>query len=195
MCANCDVVTARPQRQRQQVYVFGPFELDKSGRRLRRDGVTLNLPPKAFDVLTCLLDHAGQLLTKQALFDLVWRGAIVSDNALMQAIRQIRLVLDDDAANPKYLETVPRAGYRFDAAHVQLLPATSGVSAHATREVLTWSRAPAPAVPVSGGRMLYLQGTVGDQDLLRRYEDLLRAFVATLRQGSRVTLAIVEDPF
>ncbi len=177
-------------------YAFGPFVLDTAERRLSRESVALSLPPKAFDVLACLLEHAGHLLTKQQIFDLVWHGAIVSDNALMQAVRQIRTVLDDDASNPTYLETVPRSGYRFVADQVREIspepPYASDGAADTGPGVPEFSPLCQPGQQAEG-RALYLQGRVDDEELLRRYEALLRAFVATLQRGSRVTLAIVED--
>ena len=96
-------------------YEFGPFVLDVRERRLTRDGRPIHLQPRAFDVLRHLLENAGALVSKQEVFDAVWRETIVTDNSLTACIRQIRQALDDRADAPEYIETVPVTGYRFIA--------------------------------------------------------------------------------
>lgn len=94
---------------------FGPFELDIAERRLHRDGVAVALQPKAFDLLAYLVEQHGRLLTKDQLLDEVWSGTYVTENSLTRCVRLIRVALSDDPDAPEYLETVPRAGYRFIA--------------------------------------------------------------------------------
>ena len=96
-------------------YRFGNFHLDARDRRLVRDGKVVQLEPKSFDVLRCLLDNAGHLVTKQDLVDAVWARAYVSDNSLTRCIHQVRAALDDNADQPTYIETVAGSGYRFIA--------------------------------------------------------------------------------
>jgi TolB-like protein len=62
-----------------------------------------------------LLDNAGQLVTKEALLDALWPGANVTDNALTQAVSELRQALGDDAGAPRYIKTIARRGYRFVA--------------------------------------------------------------------------------
>ncbi len=83
--------------------------------RLKRDGRNIPLTPKAFDVLRYLVEHAGRLITKQELFDAIWTDVFVGDAALKVCIREIRRALDDDAQEPRYVETAHRRGYRFIA--------------------------------------------------------------------------------
>jgi DNA-binding winged helix-turn-helix (wHTH) protein len=96
-------------------FVFEPFRLDESERRLTRGTQVVHLEPKVFDVLRYLLAHAGNLVEKRVLVDAVWSQAIVSDNSLTRVIHQIRAELGDDSESPAYIETVPGSGYRFIA--------------------------------------------------------------------------------
>ena len=70
--------------------VFGSCSIDRAGARLKRDGRTLPLTPRAYDVLLYLVQHAGRLVTKNELFDAVWPGVFVGDAALKVCIREIR---------------------------------------------------------------------------------------------------------
>jgi DNA-binding winged helix-turn-helix (wHTH) protein len=104
--------------------VFGSCSLDLASARLKRDGRNIPLTPKAFAVLRYLVEHAGRLITKQELFDAIWTDVFVGDAALKVCIREIRRALEDDAQEPRYVETAHRRGYRF-IAPVTLTPALS----------------------------------------------------------------------
>ncbi len=97
------------------VIAFGAFRLDPGQRRLLRDGAPLEVSARYLDALILLTSEAGRLVTKDRFLDEVWRGVPVTDEALTQCIRALRRALDDDAANPRFIETVPRYGYRFIA--------------------------------------------------------------------------------
>src|SRR5687767_2594648 len=94
---------------------FGPFIVDRSAYRVTREGAPVDLTPKLLDLLLHLLDNAGQLVTKEALLDALWPGANVTDNALTQAVSELRQALGDDAGAPRYIKTIARRGYRFVA--------------------------------------------------------------------------------
>lgn len=94
---------------------FGPFHLDEAEARLTRDGQPVELAPRAFQVLCELLRGAGHLVTKDALLDAVWGHRHVNEAALKNIVSQLRQALDDDAREPRYIETVSRHGYRFIA--------------------------------------------------------------------------------
>ena len=98
------------------VYRFGDFVVDRAAYRLMRDGEAVDVTPKLLDLLLYLLEHAGTLVTKDALLDALWPDANVTDNALTQAVSELREALDDDAASPQFIKTVARRGYRFVAA-------------------------------------------------------------------------------
>jgi len=96
-------------------YRFGSFVVDRTGYRVLRDNVPLDLTPKLLDLLLFLLDHAGSLVTKEQLLDALWTDANVTDNALAQAISELREALGDQADAPQFIKTVARRGYRFIA--------------------------------------------------------------------------------
>jgi DNA-binding winged helix-turn-helix (wHTH) protein/Flp pilus assembly protein TadD len=97
-------------------YRFGPFVLDRPAYRLTRDAAVVDVTPKLLDLLFFFAGHAGALVTKDELLDAVWPDANVTENALTQAVSDLRDVLDDDPAEPRYIKTIARRGYRFIAA-------------------------------------------------------------------------------
>jgi len=92
-------------------YRFGRYLVDCRSACLRRDGVVLSLRPKSFDVLVYLAQNPGRLVTKAELIDNVWRDVVVTENSLVQCIKDIRQALNDDAQTE--IETVSKRGYRF----------------------------------------------------------------------------------
>ena len=94
---------------------FGPFRFDVANGFLYRDGVALPLPPRALSVLAVLSAHPGQVVTKQALLDQVWRDTHVTDTSLAEAVSLLRQALGDDPQRGDFIQTVPRRGYRFVA--------------------------------------------------------------------------------
>ena len=95
--------------------VFGEFVLDLQRRTLLRGGERLKLTHKPFEVLAFLVAHRGEVVGKEAIHAEVWRGIAVTDDVLVQAVREIRRALSDDKDNPRFVQTVPREGYRFVA--------------------------------------------------------------------------------
>jgi DNA-binding winged helix-turn-helix (wHTH) protein/tetratricopeptide (TPR) repeat protein len=107
---------------------FGPFVVDRNAYRITQDGRPIDLTPKLLDLLILLVDHAGALVTKEMLLESLWPGANVTDNALTQAVSELRQALGDPAGSPVYIKTVARRGYRFvapicQAAVVETAPA------------------------------------------------------------------------
>src|SRR5262245_17687602 len=96
-------------------YRFGSFTADRVGYQVLRDGKPLDLTPKLLDLLFHLLDHSATLVTKDALLDALWPDANVTENALAQAMSELRDALGDDAGSPTFIKTVARRGYRFIA--------------------------------------------------------------------------------
>jgi DNA-binding winged helix-turn-helix (wHTH) protein/Flp pilus assembly protein TadD len=96
-------------------YRFGPFLVDRTRYQVRRDDAVVTLTPKLLDLLLHLIDHAGALVTKEELLDALWPGANVTDNALAQAVSELREALGDEAGTPQFIKTVARRGYRFIA--------------------------------------------------------------------------------
>src|SRR5262245_4930538 len=96
-----------------RTYEFGPFRLDAIRRRLWRDGRPVPLPPRSFDTLVALVEHAGRLIEKDELMRLVWRDTFVVEDNLIQHISTLRKALGEHSDDPTYILTVPRRGYRF----------------------------------------------------------------------------------
>jgi DNA-binding winged helix-turn-helix (wHTH) protein len=94
---------------------FEQFELLPGDRRLLREGTTVELSSRYFDALALLVREQGRLVSKDRFLDEVWKGVPVTDEALTQCIRTLRKQLGDDAANPRFIETAPKHGYRFIA--------------------------------------------------------------------------------
>jgi len=96
---------------------FGVFELDTQTGELRKSGKTIRLRPQAAKVLTVLASRPDQLVTREELKDQIWGQDTFVDfeHGLNLCIQQIRAALDDDADVPRYIETLPRRGYRFIA--------------------------------------------------------------------------------
>lgn len=108
---------------------FDAFQLDCDNRQLRKDGLPIELGSRYFDALALLVSRRGELVTKDVFMDKVWHGIPVTDEALTQCIRTLRRVLGDNAANPRFIETVPKHGYRFIAepsTPKPVLPRTQG---------------------------------------------------------------------
>jgi serine/threonine-protein kinase len=94
-------------------YLFGPYCLDAVRRVLTRDGATLPITGKAFDVLLALVERRGRTVGKDELLDLVWADATVQEANLSQQIFTIRRILGEDPDHQRCIATVPRRGYRF----------------------------------------------------------------------------------
>ncbi len=106
-------------------YHFGPYRLDASQRVLLRDGKPVSLTLKAFDTLIALVQKQGQVVEKDDLMKQVWPDACVEDSNLTQNIFTLRKVLGETAEGLKYIETVPRRGYRFVAPVDEVLEISS----------------------------------------------------------------------
>ncbi len=108
---------ASQTKSRERVF-FGEYELDCRAGELRRNGTLLKLQPQPAKVLAILVSRTGELVTRQELAEQVWGSETYVDfeHGLNFAVRQIRTALQDDAETPRYLETVPKHGYRFIAA-------------------------------------------------------------------------------
>jgi len=126
-------------------YRFDRFRLDPTERRLTRDGAPVELNARYLDALVLLVREPGRLVSKDRFLDEVWKGVPVTDEALTQCIKALRRQLGDDAAQPRFIETVPKHGYRFIA---QVGTAEAG-------------RPDPPPSPRFGWRRLFLLGATG----------------------------------
>jgi DNA-binding winged helix-turn-helix (wHTH) protein/tetratricopeptide (TPR) repeat protein len=106
------------------MYRFGPYTLDPAAYRLQRESAVIPLSPKIIDLLLYLVARQSSLVTKEDLFKALWPDVAVTDNALTQAVSELRQVLGDDPSKPVYIQTVARRGYRFIAAVSTVTPAS-----------------------------------------------------------------------
>jgi DNA-binding winged helix-turn-helix (wHTH) protein/tetratricopeptide (TPR) repeat protein len=117
-------------------YRFGPYTLDPAAYRLLRDTEVIQLSPKIIDLLLYLVARQPALVSKDDLFKALWPDVAVTDNALTQAVSELRQALGDDSSKPVYVQTVARRGYRFIAPVTTTAPsATSSAPAGAPADV------------------------------------------------------------
>lgn len=108
---------------REHQLFFSPFRLDLANERLWRGEQLLPLRPKAFAVLRYLAEHAQRLVTQEELLRGVWQRPYVSESLLRGYIRELRVVLGDEARAPRFIETASRRGYRFIVQGISAIPA------------------------------------------------------------------------
>lgn len=98
-----------------QMFRFGVFELDTESGELRRGGLKIRLPDQSFQILKVLLSRPGEVVTREELQRVLWTSDTFVDFevGLNSAVRKLREALDDSAENPRFVETLPRRGYRF----------------------------------------------------------------------------------
>src|SRR5688572_367565 len=116
-----------------RVYLFGPFSLDVADRSLKRQSAPISVTPKTFDLLVVLLENAGRLVEKDALLRAVWPDVAVEEGNLTKGVFTLRQLLEQQGG-ARYIETVPKRGYRF------IGPVSAG-----ERELSAPASAPAPA--------------------------------------------------
>src|SRR4029450_1876310 len=132
--------------QQPQCLVFGPFRLDLRDERLWRGPGAVPLSPKTFAAPRCLVTHAGQLVTKEALLEAVWPATVVSESILTVAIRTLRRVLGDQARTPRFIETGHGWIYRHLARVTPTTPA----------DPLRRARPPRPLPPTAAPPPLFV---------------------------------------
>jgi len=106
--------------QQKLLYQFGPFQLDSAEETLSRESKPVALTGKEFQTLLVLVENSGRTVTKDDLLSKVWPDTFVEELTLAQNISTLRKALGDDKSDSKYIQTVPRKGYRFIAPVIQL---------------------------------------------------------------------------
>src|SRR5437763_7520721 len=98
-----------------RVIRFGEYELDLESSELRKHGHKVPLPEQALQILTMLLERPGEIIPREQLIARLWPGGTVVefDHGINSSVRRLRAVLNDSAARPRYIETLPKRGYRF----------------------------------------------------------------------------------
>ena len=106
---------SRLSEEKSRSYEFGPFRLDSARRLLLRGDEPIALTAKAFDILIVLVEHAGRIVAKEDLIKRVWPDVVVRESTLAQNIFTLRKTLGEDSHENRFIETVPKFGYRFVA--------------------------------------------------------------------------------
>jgi DNA-binding winged helix-turn-helix (wHTH) protein len=118
-------------------FAFEGFVLDTQERRLIADGDSVELNARYLDALALLVRDCGKLVPKDQFLTEVWRGVPVTDEALTQCIKTLRRKLGDDASRPRFIETVPKHGYRF-IAPVEVIGKSDGRKARRRESPPRW---------------------------------------------------------
>lgn len=155
--AKCDLSAARVR--------FGVFEVDIAGRQLLKHGIRIKLQDKPFDVLLLLVERAGDFVSREELCRRLWPELPVAEAGrnLNKAVNKLRAALNDSSDSPRFIETLPRLGYRFAAPAEVIVPDGAGTAAASaggqeggTAEASTAPAAPPPSVPRGDGLRLRL---------------------------------------
>jgi DNA-binding winged helix-turn-helix (wHTH) protein/Tol biopolymer transport system component len=99
----------------RHLFEFGRFRLDRTDRFLFQDGAPVPLSPRLFDTLLILVENSGHVVEKNDLMQKIWTDVAVEENNLTQNISALRKILGDSLEGPKFIETIPKRGYRFVA--------------------------------------------------------------------------------
>ena len=127
-------------------WIFGPFRLDPRNACLWRGVEIVPLPPTAFALLCYLVTHAGQLVTKDELFEAIWSETVVSEAVLKVRIGEVRKALGETAREQRCIATVHRRGYRFVAPVTRLdVSPEAAVAAHDPARLRSLPQSPHPS--------------------------------------------------
>ena len=146
-------------------YEFGPFRVDETERRLTREGAEVvlsengkdeRLSPKTFDLLLALLKYEGRMVRREELIEHLWPGTFVEDNRLSDNISILRKFLGDTSKNSKFIETVPKYGYRFVAEARQVSDEMVAVVDQRKTRILIEESEDTGPVPLAQGNALSL---------------------------------------
>src|SRR2546427_11877589 len=197
-----------PETQSPTILRFGVFEVDLRAGEVRKQGTRIRLQEQPFHVLTLLLQRPGEVVTREELRAQLWPSDtfVDFDNGLNTSINKLREALGDSADNPRFIETLPRRGYRFIAPVTGADGTTRGTATGASaaapkrsREIVVTATVAVLAAGIAGGllwrarqaRRLTEKDTIVLGDLANSTGDAV--FDGTLREGLSVELE--QSPF
>ena len=176
-------------RDLKHFYDFGTYRVDESERRLLRGDEVVPLTPKAFEMLLVLVESSGHVLTKEDLMKRVWPDTIVEEANLSHNIYKLREALDEGRNGEKYIETVPRRGYRFVAKVTEVRDAeVEMLVAERTRADGARGLASLP-----DGRIAYVARTGDEYDIWTARNDGAEARALTADSYSQGDLSTTPD--
>jgi DNA-binding winged helix-turn-helix (wHTH) protein len=162
-------------------YRFGPFELDTRAGELRRNEERVALTPKVFQLVLLLVENPGTLITKREFLDKIWGDTNVEEGSVTRAITRLRSALNDNAARPEYVQTVPRRGYRFVAA-VRKVAAGGDFASKSSFQVVVGER----RYPLREGENVL--GRADDCEVRLELASISRHHAVITVDGNRITL-------
>jgi DNA-binding winged helix-turn-helix (wHTH) protein/tetratricopeptide (TPR) repeat protein len=165
-----------------KVYEFNEFRLDVAERRLLRNGDSVTIKPKIFDLLLFLITRSGQLVVKEDLMKYVWADAIVEENNITVSMSILRKTLGDDQDKNKIIETVPRQGYRFLAPVTEI--STLRREQHDVRSVQIETEF--EDEPIDSLAVLPMRGSGGDPSVEYLSEGITESITNTLSRIPRL---------
>ncbi len=148
---------------------FSDWLIEPHLNRISRDGEEKQLEPKTMDVLAYLVEHAGDVVSQDALLQRFWPGRVVEESTVHRRINQIRRVLGDEARHPVYIETISRRGYRA-IAPVTVLPVKEEKEAESRSELQSRT----PPFPAYEGDEPYVFVCYAHRDRQTVYPELVR---------------------
>src|SRR5580704_12338204 len=137
-------------KQPRHLFEFGRFRLDRTERFLFQDGAAVPLSPRLFDTLLVLVENRGHVVQKNDLMQKVWNDVAVEENNLTQSISALRKILGDNVDGPKFIETIPKRGYRF-VAPVKEVSEEEPLNDRASVANLNGREHPGTGLPARGG--------------------------------------------
>src|SRR5262245_30235295 len=132
-------------------FQVGDWRVHPSLNRLSKNGQDAHIEPKVMQVLECLAEKPGDVVSRDELVARVWPGVFVTDDVLHRAIRELRRVFGDETANPTYIETIRKRGYRLLAPVAAIQSSTHAPPASGR----VWTMAAAAAAAVALGTVVY----------------------------------------
>lgn len=179
----------------QTVFEFGDFRLDAEEKVLRRRDSTCDLTPKAMDVLLVLVRNAGRVVSKEEILRQVWPHSYVEETNLSHHVFRLRRILDE-SENNKFIETVPKRGYRF-VAEIQRPKAVVSASQPVVPR-RTWrlriigSLAALLSVLICGGAILYYRSSAPEQKPETVTADREPQYISRITNGGKYVAATVS---
>jgi Tol biopolymer transport system component/DNA-binding winged helix-turn-helix (wHTH) protein len=153
-----------PEQVVEGHFRLGPWLVQPSLNSVSRSGTSIHLTPKVMEVLVCLADHAGEAVAKEKLLETVWPDTFVGEDVLKGSISELRRVFEDDAKQPRIIQTIAKRGYRLIApvelitAAPQRLAPPSDVTTAAPRQSLwPWATAVVAGIVAAAGLVAWVR--------------------------------------
>ncbi len=157
---------------------FASFRLDSANECLWRDGVQIPLPPRPYAVLRYLVENPGRLITHDELLDALWPETFVQPQVLRTYVLELRKLLGDDPAHPRFIQTLPKRGYCFVAAVCDCGAGDRGAGVGSAATGVEFDKGPGVASGIGNSN----RAVVGRDDELARLQSLVLGMASGVRR-------------